>query len=125
MANLNKIQATLNETPSSDINLLAVNGLEIQQVPISVIKTNSGGGCIVDVEDFPSEPSTSVIYRKWQVKAEWLLGGEIVTDGGMTCEVVNTLPETGNMCYTGTAMYSYYQKADGEVYGYVNDILSQ
>jgi hypothetical protein len=41
MANLNKIQATLNEAPSSDINLLAVNGLEIQQVPISAIKTNS------------------------------------------------------------------------------------
>lgn len=96
------------------------------------VKQESGG--IIDVEaDFPSEPSTTSIYRKWQVvKAVWVyantssgsLETTIATDGTMECEVVNTLPEVGNACYSGTSMYAYYQRTDGEVYGYVDSILS-
>lgn len=87
--------------------------------------SGSGGG-IIDVEaDFPSEPSTTSIYRKWQVvKAEWVNDGNIETNGNMACEVVNTLPEVGEICYTGSTMYSYYQRADGECYGYVDSNLS-
>lgn len=93
-------------------------------ITISGGEGGSGGG-IIDVVEFPSNPSTSSIYRKWQViKAEWVMDGNIVTDGGMTCEVVNTLPEVGEVCYTGSVMYSYYQRADGECYGYVDSNLS-
>lgn len=85
----------------------------------------TGGASIIDITDFPSNPSTTSIYRKWQVtKTEWVMDGVIVTNGSMTCDVVNTLPEVGEMCYTGSAMYSYYQRADGECYGYVDSNLS-
>lgn len=85
----------------------------------------SGGASIIDIEDFPSNPSTSAIYRKWQViKAQMVDSGSIITDGTQVCEVVDTLPETGNVCYTGTSMYAYYQRADGEAYGYVEETLS-
>ena len=114
--------ATLYVASTSSTSTTIVDALE------NATKTELGGsssGGIIDVEEFPNEPSTSAIYRKWQVtKAEWVMDGVVVTDGGMTCEVVNTLPETGEMCYTETSMYSYYCRADNEVYGYVDSNLS-
>ena len=94
---------------------------------------SGGGASIIDIEVFPSSPSTSVIYRKWQVvKAVWVyaytssgsLETTIPTDGTMVCETVNTLPEVGEPCYLGSSMYAYYQRTDGEVYGYVDSNLS-
>ena len=86
---------------------------------------SGGGASIIDIEEFPSGPSTTSIYRKWQVvKAVWVKDGNIETNGNMACEVVNTLPEVGEICYTGSTMYSYYQRADGECYGYVDSNLS-
>lgn len=89
-------------------------------------KLAESSSTFIDVVDsLPSNPNTSVIYRKWDVvRADWVLSNAIVTDGGMICEVVDTLPEVGNVCYTGTSMYSYYQRSDYEVYGYVDSNLS-
>lgn len=90
------------------------------------IAGSSSSNVFVDVMELPTEHiDTNTIYRLWQVtKAEWVLNGELVTDGGMICEVVDTLPEVGNMCYTGTSMYSYYQRSDYNTYGYVDENLS-
>ena len=116
-------------SPSNTSTVLGEKDGKVKRFNVSDFGGNgssSGGGAtIIDVDEFPSNPSTTAIYRNWQVmKAEWVYKGQIVTDGGMTCEVVDTLPETGNVCYTGASMYSYYQRADGEAYGYVDTALS-
>lgn len=87
--------------------------------------SGGGGASIIDIEEFPSSPSTSAIYRKWQViKAQIVQNGSIIDDGTQLCGVVDTLPEVGNVCYTGTTMYAYYNRADGESYGYVDSNLA-
>ena len=82
-----------------------------------------GGASIIDIEEFPSNPSTTAIYRKWQViKAEFRYGTVLNPD--MTCIVVDTLPAEGNMAYDGVSVIAYYQRTDGGIYGYVDSVLS-
>lgn len=125
MANKKISELTTISSPSTSATLVGVDNGETVQIPVSALGGGASGGGIIDIENFPSSPNTSAIYRKWQViKAQMVAYGQIITDGTMECEVVDTLPETGNVCYTGTAMYAYYQRADGEAYGYVEETLS-
>jgi hypothetical protein len=117
----------VNSSPSASAQVVGVDGGVVSLIPSSALPSGGlgGGASIIDITDFPNNPSTTSIYRKWQVvKAEWMMGGQIVTDGGMTCEVVDVLPETGEVCYTGQTMYSYYCRGDGGLYGYVDSNLS-
>ena len=129
MANKKISELNINSSPSTSTTLVGVDNGETVQIPIGALgsggSSSGGGASIIEVEDFPSNPSTTSIYRKWQVvKAQIVAYGEIITNGTMNCEIVDNLPETGNVCYTGTAMYAYYQRADGEAYGYVEETLS-
>lgn len=134
MANIDVTQVTLNESPADDVGLLAVNGLEIQRVPVSSIKTNSSGGSggasIIYATEKPSTPQQAiyVITEDEVVKAELYsveMGG-IVPSEMFYCEIVDVLPEgaVGAMDITTEAMYAYYLTTDGIIYGYVDETLS-
>jgi hypothetical protein len=137
MANLNKIQATLNEAPSSDINLLAVNGLEIQQVPIGAIKTNSSGGTsgggasIIYATEKPSTPQQAiyVITEDEVVKAEAVQGGTVLSSGYGYVEIVDTLPEDAHLGIYASdiydeAVYGYYLTTNGHIYMYTDAYIA-
>lgn len=84
---------------------------------------SGGGASIIDIEEFPSEPSTTSIYRKWQViKAE--LYFYQTKNSSSTVHIVNTLPEVGEMAYDGTNIIVYYNRADDSVKGYVDSSMS-
>jgi hypothetical protein len=39
-------------------------------------------------------------------------------------DVVDVLPEIGDMAYDGTYLRGYYQRSDDELYGYIDSIMS-
>lgn len=84
---------------------------------------SGGGASIIDITDFPSNPSTSSIYRKWQVIKAELYYYKTKNDT-TTIHIVNTLPEVGEMAYDGTNLIAYYNRADDSIKGYVDSIMS-
>lgn len=83
----------------------------------------SGGASIIDIEEFPSSPSTSAIYRKWQVIKVELYRDKVLSTNA-TVYIVDTLPEVGEMAYDGANMIAYYNRADDSIRGYVNSVMS-
>lgn len=134
MANIDVTQVTLNSSPADDVSLLAVNGLEIQRVPVSSIKTNSsgsgsgGGASIIYANELPSTPQQAiyVITQNEVVKAELATEYEVLPLPNYA-EIVDVLPETGNAFVDLTTQdcYMYYLTTDGVVYGYIDDLLEQ
>lgn len=137
MANIDVTQVTLNSSPADDVSLLAVNGLEIQRVPVSSIKNNSsgsgsGGGSIIPVDALPTENiDANAIYKVTEsvekVELYYHRGnGEIQLEDDIF-EIVDTLPETGTPCLdfvNNVPEYWYYQKSDGAIYGYADDVVA-
>ena len=85
---------------------------------------SGGGAAIIDVVELPTENiNEDVFYR--------LLTGTFVynqyTHNGFTCYCVNGLPETGEPATNAdmSTVVAYYNTQDGELYGYVDVMLSQ
>lgn len=111
----------VNSSPSASASLVGVDGGVVSLIPSSAL--GGGGASIIDIEDFPSSPSTSVIYRKWQViKVELYYYKTKNTTS--TVYIVDTLPEVGEMAYDGTNMIAYYNRADDSIQGYVDSAMS-
>lgn len=80
-----------------------------------------GGDVIIDVIALPTENiNEKAFYRV--LTAQFLYGQFIKND--WTMYVVETLPETGEMCWDGTTAIAYYCVETNNTFGYVNDALS-
>lgn len=87
----------------------------------------SGGASIIYATEKPSTPQQAiyVITADEVVKAELIMGGAVAPSPNYI-EIVDELPETGELMLDMTAqtMYLYYLTTDGCVYGYVDADLS-
>lgn len=76
---------------------------------------------IIDVTELPTENiNTKSFYRV--LTAKWVFYKEVYNS--FTCYCVQTLPEIGEVATTDmVTITTYYCAADGEVYGYADDML--
>lgn len=79
------------------------------------------GPAIIDVVKLPTEDiQEDKFYRV--LTASFLYGQDIKND--WTLYTVETLPETGEMCWNGTTAIAYYSVSDNNTYGYVDANVS-
>ena len=93
----------------------------IEEDAIYLTPDGSSAECIIDVLELPTEGiNENAFYRV--LTAKFLFGQFIKND--WILHVVETLPETGEMCWDGTTAIAYYSVASNNTYGYVDANVS-
>ena len=82
---------------------------------------DAAGAAIIDVTELPTENiNEDVFYRL--MTTSFLYGQFIKND--WTMYTVETLPQTGEMCWDGTTAVAYYSVSDNDTFGYVDTNVS-
>lgn len=108
--------------------------LTLDAMPAEISSIEVGGSvtdgqivtkAIIDVVELPTENiREDCFYRATPLESASFIGHQSPLDG-FTCNIVDSLPETGTPVTTDmTDVIAYFSVQDNEVYGYINDALS-